>query len=148
MAEQKQFPHSPANPVIDAIVPTAPPAEAPLAAEDIPANAENLVVILCFSFSFRTQYTLVLHVFAFLPVHIFLLFVSYFCSLLFAFSLCPPLVIVLSSLGWGMVNSNGVANGNLREGETNVFLCEPEILSISNCKTELFEFSKYEPKTF
>ena len=146
MAEQKQFPHAPANPVIDAIVPTAPPAEAPLAAENIPANAENLVVILCFSFSFRTRYSLVLHGFAFLPVHILLLFLSCFCSLLFAFLLCPPLVIVLSSLGRGMINSNGMVNGNFRDGETVIFFCEPEILSISNCETELLDFSKYEPK--
>jgi len=34
----------PENPVADAIIPAVPPVEAPPAAENIPANAENLEV--------------------------------------------------------------------------------------------------------
>jgi len=45
-----------------------------------------------------------------------------------------------------MINSNGMVNGNFRDGETVIFFCEPEILSISNCETELLDFSKYEPR--
>jgi hypothetical protein len=46
MAEQEQIPHAPENPVADAIIPAAPPAEAAPAADNVPANAENLEVFL------------------------------------------------------------------------------------------------------
>ena len=46
MAEQEQIPHAPENPVVDAIIPAAPPAEAAPASDNVPANAENLEVFL------------------------------------------------------------------------------------------------------
>ena len=83
MAEQEQIPHAPENPVADAIIPAAPPAEAAPAADNVPANAENLEVFLVSVSSvpfFRTRYIPVLHVFALFRSCLPALFVSFFFS--------------------------------------------------------------------
>ena len=46
MAEQEHIPHAPENPIADAIFPAAPPAEAAPAADNVPANVDNLQVFL------------------------------------------------------------------------------------------------------
>ena len=41
-----------------------------------------------------------------------------------------------------------MVNARLRDGETVIFLCEPETFQFLKCESDLFEFSKCEPETF